>query len=123
MTSVQAGYAASVERCDVCHGIACSDGALADLQRQWYLWPRHDSAALDSGAARDGRRWNELAEVACPSCSRAMQVVRPEGQVHIRLDRCASCQLTFFDAGEMTDLRYETLADTFRGLIARWRGG
>jgi hypothetical protein len=123
MTSVPAGYAATVERCDRCHGIACSDDALANLQRQWFLWPKHDPAELDPGRARDGRRWNEVTEVPCPSCGRAMQLFKPAGQAHIRLDRCAPCQLTFFDAGEMTDLRYETLADNFRGLIARWRGG
>ena len=40
---------------------------------------------------------------------------------NIRLDRCAPCGITYFDAGEMTDLRYDTLADTVRGLIARLR--
>jgi hypothetical protein len=31
--------------------------------------------------------------------------------------------MTFFDAGEMTDLRFDTLADSVRGLLARLRGG
>ncbi|MDH4164890.1 MAG: hypothetical protein OEY13_01985 [Gammaproteobacteria bacterium] len=35
-------------------GIACNDEALADLQRQWFLWPMHDPREIDPGAARGG---------------------------------------------------------------------
>jgi Zn-finger nucleic acid-binding protein len=122
MTEVPAAFAASVNRCDSCHGIACEDESLSALQRQWFLWPKHDPRDIDSGAARDGRRWNEVTNVACPGCGVAMRTIQAPGQEHIRLDRCDRCHLTFFDAGEMTDLRYDTLADTVRGLVARLRG-
>ena len=58
-----------------------------------------------------------------PRLRRTMRTVQAQGQEHIRLDRCDPCRLTFFDAGEMTDLRYDTLADTVRALVARIRGG
>jgi hypothetical protein len=36
--------------------------------------------------------------------------------------RCESCHgIECNDAGEVTDLRYDTLADTVRGLIAKLR--
>jgi len=121
MLEIPAAFAASVHRCENCHGIACEDESLSALQRQWFLWPRHDPRDIDSGAAREGRRWNEMTDVDCPSCGARMRAIQAEGQEHIRLDRCDPCGLTFFDAGEMTDLRYDTLADSVRGLIARVR--
>jgi len=122
MLEIPAAYATSVSRCENCHGIACQDDALSSLQRQWFLWPKHDPREIDSGTAREGRRWNELKDVACPGCGAAMCTVQAPGQEHIRLDRCNPCGLTFFDAGEMSDLRYETLADSVRGMIVKTRG-
>jgi hypothetical protein len=121
MNVFSAGFAATINRCESCHGIACQDEALADLQRQWFLWPKHDTRELDPGAAREGKRWNAMTEVPCPNCGKTMHSIQAEGQEHIRLDRCTPCGITFFDAGEMTDLRYDTLADTVRGIIARLR--
>jgi acetone carboxylase gamma subunit len=121
MNTVPAGFAATINRCERCHGIACNDDALSDLQRQWFLWPKHDTRELDPGLAREGRRWNEMTEVQCPGCGKQMHTIEATGQEHIRLDRCTPCGITFFDAGEMTDMRYDTLADAVRGLIARLR--
>jgi hypothetical protein len=97
LSPFSAGFSATIHRCENCHGIACSDDALSDLQRQWFLWPKHDPREIDPGARREGRRWNEKSDVPC--------------------------RMTFFDAGEMTDLRFDTLADSLRGLMARLRGG
>ena len=52
-----------------------------------------------------------------PAAAQRCAAVQAQGQEHIRLDRCDPCRLTFFDAGEMTDLRYDTLADTVRALV------
>jgi hypothetical protein len=121
MTPVPAGTVSTVQRCDHCRGIACRDEALADLQRQWFLWPKHDTRDLDPGAARTGKRWDKMTDVPCPMCGKTMRHEQAPGQEHIRLDRCGPCGITFFDAGEITDLRYDTLADTLRGLIAKLR--
>ena len=122
MVEVPASFSASVTRCQNCHGIACPDDALSSLQRHWFLWPKHDPSDIDSGTAREGRRWDELADVACPGCGATMATIQVPGQKHIRLERCVPCRLTFFDAGEMTDLRYETLADSVRDLVTKLRG-
>jgi Zn-finger nucleic acid-binding protein len=121
MNPFSAGFTATVHRCENCHGIACNDADLDDLQRQWFLWPKHDTRDLDTGTARAGKHWNKMTEVACPACGKPMRSEHAPGQEHIRLDRCQPCGITFFDAGEMTDLRYDTLADTVRGLIAKLR--
>ena len=119
MTQVPVAHGAHVERCDRCHGIACNDHALSALQRQWLLWPKADPRTVDQGSPGEGRRWDTITDVACPGCGRTMQVVEAPGQEHIRLDRCAACGMTFFDAGEMTDLRFQTLSDTLRRLLKR----
>ena len=117
MEAVVAPYGATVERCEHCAGIVCNDHALTMLQRQWFFWPRSDTRSVDVGRAADGRKWNALREIACPSCAQGMVTVNAPGQEHIELERCTDCSLTFFDAGEMTDLRYRTLADWVRGWV------
>jgi Zn-finger nucleic acid-binding protein len=114
LSSVPVADGEFVERCAHCLGIVCSDGALANLQRQWFYWPDSDLRAIDVGRAADGKLWNELHAVACPRCAADMQVVDGLGRVPIELERCADCRLIFFDAGEMTDLQYRVLADFVR---------
>ena len=123
MSAISATYGARVERCDHCHGILCSDAALSQLHRQWFFWPKSDTAGFDTGAAADGRRWNRIQDVACPACGKAMSVVGAPGQQHIELERCNGCGLTFFDAGEMTDLRYKTFADWVRDRLHALKPG
>jgi uncharacterized protein len=122
MAPVAAPYGATVERCGACAAIVCNDHALTMLQRQWFLWPESDPRSLDVGSVAEGRRWNALREVACPSCAKPMVTVTAPGQEHIDLERCAPCGLTLFDAGEMTDLRYRTMADWVRGWARAARG-
>ncbi len=76
---VAAGFSATIHRCENCHGIACNDDALSDLQRQWFLWPKHDPREIDPGAARDGRRWNEKSDVPCPGCGAQMHTIQAPG--------------------------------------------
>ena len=38
-------------------------------------------------------------------------------QTHIAYEACTVCYGVYFDAGEFTDYKHETLADWFRGLI------
>jgi Zn-finger nucleic acid-binding protein len=119
MSLVPVASGAQVERCDGCQGIACSDSALTALERQWFLWPATDPSDLDPGSARVGRRWDRVRSVPCPACGRTMLCTEVAEQEHIRLDRCRPCGLTFFDAGEMTDLRFRTLLDVLRRLLRR----
>ena len=119
MSLVPVAAGAGVERCDGCHGIVCSDVALSALQRHWFLWPRTDPTDVDPGPARVGRRWDRVAHVPCPACAKTMTRTEVAEQEHIQLDRCEPCGLTFFDAGEMTDMRFRTLADVWRRLLKR----
>jgi Zn-finger nucleic acid-binding protein len=119
MAPVPVAPGAQVERCDRCQGIACNDHALSALQRQWFLWPKSDPRTFDRGSPSEGRRWDAVNEVACPGCGRTLQAIEVPGQEHILLDRCAACGMTYFDAGEMTDLRFRTLSDAVRRLFKR----
>lgn len=122
LSSVPVAEGECVERCTNCFGIVCSDGALVQLQRQWFFWPTSDLQAIDAGRPADGKRWNELRAVACPTCESPMTMVTASGPLPLELDRCGPCRLTFFDAGEMTDLRYRTLADWARDCLCSTLG-
>jgi hypothetical protein len=110
MQLIASGAAGNVQRCTGCHGIACDDLALSNLQRHWFHWSQSDMRSIDTGSAAEGRLWNALRDVSCPQCSRGMRRVSVPEQTHLELDRCVDCSLTFFDAGEMTDYRYRTFA-------------
>ena len=56
-------------------------------------------------------------DIKCPECSTVMDKTSDERQTHIWYESCPSCGNLFFDAGEFTDLKYDTLMDRLRGLV------
>ena len=40
-------------------------------------------------------------------------------QIHIWYEVCANCDGIWLDAGELTDLKYQTLMDRIKGLLRR----
>ena len=74
--------------------------------------------ALDTGDPEIGKRWNEVEDVDCPRCGTQMQKTSDPTQPHIWYEVCQTHgHGMFFDAGEFTDYKYETLLDKFRDLI------
>ena len=49
-----------------------------------------------------------------------MEKVSDAKQTHIWLEVCPRCDRVFLDAGEFSDLKYETLSDRIKGLL-QWR--
>ncbi len=117
MQAVRTAYNETVERCDRCHGLFVSRDALSLLEKDWALWPKSDSHSVDSGDPAIGKRFDEIGDIDCPKCEVRMRPISVDDQPHIWLEQCPACQGVFFDAGELTDLRYNTMADWVRDYL------
>jgi len=117
MTGVAALNGKSVDRCDRCHGLFVSRDVLHLLERDWFLWPESETHNVDSGDPAVGERLDEIGKIDCPGCGAAMTPISVPDQPHIWLEQCPACEGVFFDAGELTDLRYHTMADWARDFL------
>jgi uncharacterized protein len=106
------GRKIKVHRCNECGGLWCKPEVLAEMKREWMA-----DAVLDRGDPRVGREMNQVDEIDCPECAVRMEKVSDERQTHIWYERCGECGGIFLDAGEFTDLKYDTLMDRIRGLL------
>jgi len=52
-----------------------------------------------------------------PRCSVKMDKVVDPKQTHIWMESCPSCYRVFLDAGEFSDLKYETFSDRIKNLL------
>jgi PAT family beta-lactamase induction signal transducer AmpG len=102
-----------VDRCTRCGGIWFDAGEMELLRT------REAAAAIDTGRASDGKRYNAIAEYRCPRCGGSMtQHVDPK-QRHIWYETCVECGGSFFDAGEFRDLSSLTISDLFKRWTSR----
>ncbi len=106
------GRKITVHRCDHCHGLFCKPDVLLEMKREWM-----SEIVLDSGDAKIGRQYNELDNISCPDCAVPMDKVFDKHQTHIWYESCAQCEGMFFDAGEFSDLKYDTLMDRVRDFV------
>ena len=75
-------------------------------------------AAVDTGSAVKGKRFDPIREVKCPRCNVPMTTVPDTRQSHIDYETCPECEGTFFDAGEFRDLAEFTLLER---IVERFR--
>lgn len=104
-----------VDRCTLCRGL------WFDLLEHEQLKVLRKSEAIDSGDPDVGRLFNEDDRIHCPRCRTAMLRMVDACQPHIWYEACATCHGVYFDAGEFTDYKRETIGDFFRALRARER--
>ena len=100
----------TIDRCTNCQGLWFDTGEAEALKDRWM------GEALDTGDPDIGKKWNEVEDVSCPRCGDVMEKTSDPTQIHIWYEICPKHGM-FFDAGEFTDYKYETLIDKFRGLI------
>lgn len=105
----------SIDRCTNCQGIWFEPESLDKLRSLWM------SEFLDSGDRAVGRKYNAVDEVDCPECGARMDKITDEKQIHIWYEACPQGHGVYFDAGEFTDWKYDTLMDRLRGVFARTR--
>jgi len=104
-----------VDRCTGCRGL------FFDLMEAERLRGKHGSESIDVGDPRVGSQQNANDHIRCPrDTSPMVRIVDPD-QPHLYLETCSVCYGTFFDAGEFTDWKQDSLGDVFRRWFARPR--
>jgi PAT family beta-lactamase induction signal transducer AmpG len=101
-----------IDRCKSCGGIWFDAGEVELLRN------KAAAAAIDTGQASEGKRYNVIDEYRCPRCGGDMEKHTDEKQRHIWYESCKDCQGSFFDAGEFRDLAELTVSDFFKRLVA-----
>jgi Zn-finger nucleic acid-binding protein len=105
----------SIDRCVNCKGIWFKPESLTRLKDMWM------SEFLDKGDPAVGRLYNQREDVCCPECGKKMDKEIDEKQTHIWYESCPDGHGVYFDAGEFTDWKYDTLMDRFRDFFSKTR--
>ncbi len=108
LSTLQGGI--TVDRCTGCHGIWFDIGEAEALREKWM------SEYVDSGDPEIGKQHNKIRDVDCPRCGKPMAQLNDPVQAHIQYEACEDHGM-YFDAGEFTDYKYETLMDIFRDFV------
>ena len=104
-----------VDRCTNCQGLWFDEFEKAALEKL------KGSEAIDTGAAKVGKAFNQVDRILCPRCTSRMIRMVDVKQPHIWFEHCTVCGGSFFDAGEFKDLKQHTIADFFRDLTTHAR--
>jgi len=112
METKEHGDGNSMQRCTKCYGLFMEDYVLARMRDEFMV-----ETFLDIGSATLGKKFDKIDDIQCPLCKVQMdKIVDPE-QTHIWMESCPGCDRIFLDAGEFTDLKYNTLSDKFKALL------
>ncbi len=106
------GRKIKVHRCADCGGLFCKPDVLLEMKREWM-----SEIVLDSGDAKVGEKHDAMGDINCPECGVLMDKVADKSQTHIWFESCAQCEGMYFDAGEFSDLKYDTFVDRIRGFL------
>ena len=104
-----------IDRCGTCHGI------WFDMLEHEDLKAISGSEVVDTGSAEQGRRNDAKRRIQCPVCDQPMISMVVAAQPHIHYEACTVCYGVYFDAGEFTDFRDETFAESFRSIFGKRR--
>ncbi len=99
-----------LDRCSKCRGIWFDIGEAEALKEKWM------SDYIDDGDPEVGAQNNEIRDIDCPRCGKKMAQMSDPVQSHIQYEACEDHGM-YFDAGEFTDFKYETLMDIFRDFV------
>jgi len=93
-------------------GLWCKPDVLLEMKKEWM------SEMLDRGDSSLGKKYDHIDNVKCPECDDVqMNKVADEKQTHIWYETCPECEGMFFDAGEFSDLKYDTFLDRVRDAL------
>ena len=101
----------TVDRCTKCKGMWFDLGEAEALKDKWM------SDYVDDGDPTVGKEHNKIRDIDCPRCGKRMNLMSDPVQSHIKYEACEEHGL-YFDAGEFTDYKYETLMDIFRDFVS-----
>ena len=100
----------TVDRCSQCRGMWFDIGEAELLKGKWM------SDYIDDGDPLVGKANNDIRDIDCPRCGKQMAQLSDPVQKHIQYEACDEHGM-YFDAGEFTDYKYETLMDIFRDFV------
>ena len=106
------GRKITVHRCNQCAGLFCDPEVLQEMKREWM-----SEVVLDTGDTDLGRAHNQVEDITCPACGIPMKNAMDEKQTHIWFEVCEQCDGIYLDAGEFTDLKFDTLMDRLRDMV------
>ena len=106
------GRKITVDRCTGCQGLWFDLGEAERLKGEWM------SELVDSGDLAVGKAHNKITDCNCPRCGKKMKHVTDADQPHIGYEACAEHGM-YFDAGEFTDYKYETLLEKMSRFLRR----
>ena len=102
----------TIDRSTGCQGIWFDLGEAEQLKDKWM------SEFLDTGNAKTGKANNDITDCACPRCGKTMEHIKDADQPHIGYEACAEHGM-YFDAGEFTDFKQETLFEKMTAFLHR----
>ncbi|MEP5763169.1 MAG: zf-TFIIB domain-containing protein [Halieaceae bacterium] len=106
----------SLDRCTECYGLFVAPDVLTEMRSEWMV-----EAFLDIGHPKVGKEFNDIDDIDCPECQVPMDKISDPVQTHIWMESCPQCGKIFLDAGEFSDLKYETFMDRVKNLLQRRR--
>lgn len=103
----------SVDRCSQCHGI-------------WFEVMEHDllknmkgSESIDTGDPEHGKLMNLVEKYNCPKCNKGMNPMFDEKKPNLIFEGCGECYGVFFDAGEFTEYKKESILEYIKNLFTK----
>ena len=112
MESKHYGPTITVDRCGNCFGLWVAPEVLVEMRREWMA-----ESFLDIGHPEVGRKYDRIDDIECPECHVKMDKIMDPVQTHIWMETCPGCEKIFLDAGEFSDLKYETFMDKLKDLM------
>lgn len=100
-----------VDRCVRCGGLWFDRLEHEELKR------RPGSEEIDTGPTWQASMHDSQEKVYCPVDGTLMVPMVDPGKPPVRMESCPVCQGAFFDAGEFTDWK----PNSIRALLGRWR--
>ncbi len=97
-----------IDRCRACEGLWFDPGELEKLSNL------EAAAELDTGARRAGNRHDEIHQYACPRCGGEMTRMLNADYKEVWYESCVSCQGSYLDAGELSSLSADWLAELWQ---------
>ena len=98
-----------LSQCHQCFGLFVPPGMTRKILANW-----GPDTMVDTGSEHVGKKYDKIDDIDCPKCGVKMDKIEDLDQPHIWIESCAECGGTFFDAGELTDLKQKTLSDWFK---------
>ena len=102
--------AVTIDKCTACRGLWFDLGEAESLKEKWM------SDHIDDGDRLLGKKHNKIRNINCPCRDKPMKQPSDPVQKHIQYEACTEHGM-YFDAGEFTDFKYETLMDIFRHFV------